>query len=87
MQQSMGLQRVGPDRTTTKALVKELERRRDQGTDPARLRDAACMHVRVCVCTRVLCVCAGGGVWRRGVKFGLGSEGWFPSSPGERPVE
>ena len=55
--------------------------------DPARLRDAACMHVRVCVCTRVLCVCAGGGVWRRGVKFGLGSEGWFPSSPGERPVE
>lgn len=38
----------------------------------------------VCVCVRVLCW-GEGGVWRRGVKFGSGSEGWFPSSPGARP--
>ena len=42
--------------------------------DPARLRDAAC--VRVCV--HVFYVYArGGGVWQRGVKFGLGSEAGF----------
>ena len=33
----------------------------------------------MCVCMHV-CVCLGGGVWKKGVKFGPGSEGWFPSS-------
>lgn len=35
---------------------------------------------RCSACLRVW----GWGVWSREVKFGSGSEGWFPSSPGER---